>query len=99
MKRKAPFIITFLALIILMIIAFQIAFFYDEGTLGSEILGRGANIVIYIFSFPTLIWKIYFVNLDIGSWMYLGFFINILFYSLIVQKILEYFRGNKKIEC
>ena len=95
-KIGTPFVVSFILLTVSGIIAIPCVFFYDEGTMSNEILGRIANIIILVLSFPTLIWKI-FINVETGAWALIGFFINITISSLLVQKFYEYFRKTMSL--
>jgi hypothetical protein len=74
--------------------SFLSAFGKDEGTLLDNFLLNFIADSFYIFLFPTHILFGRFMTNDI--WAFLGFFVNAIFYALIIEGIICILKGRSK---
>ncbi len=74
--------------------SFLAAFGKDEGALGDNFFLNFMSDAFYVFRFPThvLFWE----YMNDGAFFY-GLFINILFYSLLIEAIISTIKGRKEI--
>ena|SRR6185436_2174683 len=89
------FIILFVAFLGLTLSSFLTAFGKDEGTLGDSVFLNFMADSFNVFRFPThvLFWR----YMD-GGVFFLGLFINILFYAVIIEIIISIITRRKKPE-
>jgi len=96
MKSFSPLRFIILIIIIggLTFFSFLTAFGKDEGTLGNNFFLNSIADTFYIFRFPThvLFWK-YMT----GSSFFLGLFINILFYAVVIETTIIILKKRKNI--
>jgi hypothetical protein len=95
LKNFSPvrFIVLIIVVGVLTFFSFFNAFGKDEGTLGDSIFLNFMADTFYVFRFPThvLFWK--YMS---GGTFYLGLFINILFYSAVIEIIISTVIKRKK---
>jgi hypothetical protein len=90
--NAARFFILLIVIGGLTVFSFLTAFGKDEGTLGDNFFLNFMANAFYVFRFPThvLFWK--YMN---GGIFFLGLFINVIFYSLLIEFIISYFKMRK----
>jgi hypothetical protein len=80
----------------LTVFSFLTAFGKDEGTLGDNLLLNFMADAFYVFRFPmhVLVWK-YMT----GNIFFLGLFINIFFYAVLIEAIISKLINRTKVEA
>jgi len=91
---KQTFIISTAVFGLLLIPSFLAAFGEDEGTLGTNIIWVTFAKLFYVLRFPThtLLWTIFSIH---GLLYLLGLLINCMFYGLITERLISFFKNRK----
>ena len=89
--RLRIFLIATVIVCLIAVVTFIAAAARDEGTGGSGLIGKTLENVFYIVRFPTH--TLFFEHMN-GSIFFLGLFINCLFYGLITERVISFFKGQ-----
>ena len=91
----ARIIFLFIIIVTLTALSFFSALSRDEGTLGDNKVLNSIADAFYVFRFPT---HIFFQGYITGSNFYLGLLINSIFYTILIEVMINLFKKRKHVD-